>query len=118
MNEYNTIGLFSMEFPTLFPTSIAMIMQPRLTKVEMLEYALHLLHYHDNWFGQDPRFQFSYNNGYHESSNMSLFGALYERICITLISWSDLVNRVLIGLNMVAETEQEMQVIKENLKVA
>jgi len=32
------------------------------------------------------------------------------------ISWSDPVNRVLIGLDMMAEMEQEMQVIKKNLK--
>jgi len=58
MNEYNTVGLFAMAFPTLFPTCIAMIMQPRLTKVEMHEYALHLLHYHDNRFGKHPRFHY------------------------------------------------------------
>ena len=34
------------------------------------------------------------------------------------ISWSDPVNRVLIGLYMLADMEQEMQVIKRNLKVA
>lgn len=48
INEYNTITLFAMAHATLFPMSIAMIMQPRLTKVEMHEYALRLLHYHDN----------------------------------------------------------------------
>lgn len=56
INEYNTISLLAMAFPTLFPIGITMIMQPRLTKVEMHEYALHLLHYHDNRFGQHPRF--------------------------------------------------------------
>lgn len=56
MNEYNVVGLFAMSFPTLFPTGIAMIMQPRITKVEMHEYALHLLHYHDKQFGQHLRF--------------------------------------------------------------
>lgn len=56
MNEYKTIGLFGIAFPTIFPTGIARIMQPRLTKVEMHEYALHLLHYHDSRFGQHPRF--------------------------------------------------------------
>lgn len=58
MNEYNNKGLFSMAFPTLFPTGISIIMQPRITKVEMHEYDLHLLHYHDNRFGQHPRFRY------------------------------------------------------------
>lgn len=48
MNEYTIEGLFAMAFPTLFPTGIAMITQPRITKIETHEYALHLLHYHDN----------------------------------------------------------------------
>ena len=45
-----------MSFPTLFPTGISMITQPRITKVEMHGYALHLMFYHDNRFGQHPRF--------------------------------------------------------------
>ena len=36
----------------------------------------------------------------------------------TPISWRDIVNRVLIGPDMLAEMEQEMQVIKKNMKVA
>ena len=44
-----------MEFPTLFLIAIAMITQPTITKVEMREYALHLLHYHDNRFNQHLR---------------------------------------------------------------
>jgi len=59
---------------------------------------------------------FSYKNGYRESLKMSPFEALYAQICTT-ISWNDMVNKVLIGPDMFAETEQEMQVIKKNLKV-
>lgn len=80
MNEYNTIGLFSMAFPTLFPTGIAMIMQPRLTKVEMHEYALHLLHYHDNRFGQHPRFRYYLYNilmRHHSQTTASVFVKKY-----------------------------------------
>lgn len=47
---------------------------------------------------------------------MSQFGALYGRSCNTPISWTDLVNRVLIGPHMLMDMEQEMQVIKKNLK--
>jgi len=47
---------------------------------------------------------------------MSLFEALNGWSCNTPISCSDLVNRAFIGPNMLAEMEQEMQVIKKNLK--
>jgi len=47
---------------------------------------------------------------------MSIFEALYGWSCNTPISWSDLVNKVLIGPDMLVYMEQEMQVIKKNLK--
>lgn len=49
---------------------------------------------------------------------MNLFEALNGQNCNTPISWSDLVNKVLIGLDMLEDMEQEMQVIKKNIKVA
>ena len=47
---------------------------------------------------------------------MSPFEALYAWSCNTPINWSDPVNRVLIGPDMLAEMQHEMQVIKSNLK--
>ena len=47
--------------------------------------------------------EFDYNNGYHDSLRMSLFEALYGRSCNNPICWSDPVNMVLIGLDMLAE---------------
>jgi len=47
---------------------------------------------------------------------MSPFEALYRQSCNTPISWSDLVIRVLIEPDMLADMEHEMQVIKKNLK--
>jgi len=60
--------------------------------------------------------EFSYKNGYLESLKMSPFKALYGWSCNTRISWNDLVNRVLIGIDMLDEMEQELQVIRRNLK--
>ena len=45
-----------MAFPTLFPTGATMLKQPHIHEVDMHEYALHLIHYHDNIFGQHPWF--------------------------------------------------------------
>ena len=47
---------------------------------------------------------------------MSLFETLYGQSCNTCISWSGPINRVLIGPNLLADMEKEMQVIKKNLK--
>ena len=47
---------------------------------------------------------------------MSLFEALYGWNYNTPINQSDPVNKVLIGLDMLAKMEWEMQVIKNNLK--
>ena len=49
---------------------------------------------------------------------MSLFEALYGQSCNTPINWSDPVNMVLIGLGMLVDMEQEIQVIKKNIKEA
>lgn len=48
---------------------------------------------------------------------MSIFQALYGKGCNIPINQSDLVNSVLLGPYMLAKMEQEMQVIKNNLKV-
>ena len=62
--------------------------------------------------------EFAYNNGYQEYFRMGMFEALYGQSCNTPISWSDLDNKVLIGPDMLADMELEMQVIKKNLKAS
>ena len=44
INEYNTEGLLSMDFPNFFPIGASMLKQPRIHEVDMHEYALHLIH--------------------------------------------------------------------------
>lgn len=60
--------------------------------------------------------EFKYKNGYQKSLRMSLFEAIYGSCCNTLIIWSDPMNMILIGSYMLVDIEQEMQVIKNNLK--
>lgn len=48
---------------------------------------------------------FSYKNGYQDSMRMRLFETLYGWSCNSPIRWSDLVNRILIGLDMLEEIE-------------
>ena len=59
---------------------------------------MYVLHQQKKWEECLPLVEFTYNNGYQELLRMSPFKALYGQICNTPISWSDPVNRVLIGL--------------------
>ena len=68
------------------------------------------------WEEYLPQVEFAYNNGYRESFKMSLFEALYGQGCNTPTNWSDPVNKVLIGPDMLVDMEQKMKVIKKNLK--
>jgi hypothetical protein len=59
---------------------------------------------------------FSYNNGYQVSLKMSPFEALYGRKCNTLVSWDNLVEKAVIGPDLLKEMEEKMAKIKQNLK--
>lgn len=85
----------------------------------ILEDMLRMYVIHEKWKWEEylPMVEFSYKNGYKKYLKMSPFEALYGRNCNTPIIWSDMVNRVLIGMSMLVEMEKEMQVIKKNLKV-
>ena len=48
---------------------------------------------------------FGYNNGHHTSLIMSPFEALYGNGCISLVSWDNPVDRVVLGLDMLKEME-------------
>ncbi|XP_050141046.1 uncharacterized protein LOC126616997 [Malus sylvestris] len=49
---------------------------------------------------------------------MAPFEALYGKLCCTSLCWSKVGERVLIGLKIMEETTQNIQVIKANLKAA
>ncbi|XP_059068991.1 uncharacterized protein LOC131859365 [Cryptomeria japonica] len=54
INEYTTEGLFAMKFPTLFPKGSTIFKHQHIKEVKLHEYAMHILRYHDNRFGQQP----------------------------------------------------------------
>eukprot|EP00253_Pinus_taeda_P005949 PITA_05949 len=78
---------------------------------------MYVMHQKWKWEEYLPLVKFAYENGYQESLRMSPFEAFYGWSCSTPISWSYLVNKVLIGSEMLADMEHEMQAIKKNLKV-
>jgi Helitron helicase-like domain at N-terminus len=58
LSEYTTDGLFTMAFPTLFPLGLADISLRRDRKIELHEWAKHLMRYRDSRFATHPRFRF------------------------------------------------------------
>ena len=50
--------VFAMAFPTLYPTGKADFNNPRIRKVELRDYAQHLIRYQDGRFGRHPRWRF------------------------------------------------------------
>jgi hypothetical protein len=50
--------IFAMAFPTLYPTGRADFNAPRIRKVDLNDYARHLMCFIDGRFGQHPRWRF------------------------------------------------------------
>ena len=67
------------------------------------EYYLHLAEY-------------SYNNRYHTSANMSPFEVLYGRKCRTLVTWNSSVDRLVLGPVLLKDLEQLVTKVQLNLK--
>ena len=61
---------------------------------------------------------FSYNNHYPASAKLSPFKILYGMKCNTPISWSNLVDRLVLGLDLLKELELIVKQVQSNLKIA
>jgi hypothetical protein len=70
------------------------------------------------WDKHLPLVEFSYNNSYQEGIKMSPFKALYGRPCHTLMSWSELGERVIFGPNIMTEAEEKVKQIRANILTA
>jgi hypothetical protein len=79
---------------------------------------MHVMHQPKKWKDYLPLVEFTYNNDYQESLKMSPFEVLYGRPCNTLVNWSNPINIITIGPNMLKEMEKQVIQIKQNLKVA
>lgn len=62
--------------------------------------------------------EFSYNNGQQVSSSMSRFEALYGRKCRMLANWDGPVNRLILGPKTLKEMEQQVEKIRQKLKIS
>jgi hypothetical protein len=71
-----------------------------------------------SWDKSLPFAEFSYNNSYQASLKMAPFEALYGRKCRTPLYWSETSESQLFGPEIIKEAERQVQVVRENLKVA
>ena len=76
------------------------------------------LDYGTSWDENLPYAEFSYNNSYQSSLKMAPFEALYGRRCMTPLSWDEVGDRQLFGLDLIKESEQKVKLIRDRLKVA
>ena len=71
-----------------------------------------------SWDKNLPYAEFSYNNSYQASLQMSPFEALYGRPCRTPLLWDQVGEHQLYGPELIKEAEDKVKLIKERLRVA
>ena len=62
--------------------------------------------------------EFAYNNSYQASIEMAPYEALYGRKCRTPVCWDEVGERKLFGPELVQNTSEKVQLIRERLKAA
>jgi hypothetical protein len=77
-----------------------------------------IIHYGKSWDKCLALAEFSYNNSYQSSLQMSPFEALYGRRCRTPLSWSETGERKIFGPDLIVEAEDKVRIIQANLKTA
>ena len=71
-----------------------------------------------SWDRYIPLVEFAYNNSFQSSIGMARYEALYGRKCRTPVCWIELNEHKVIGPDIVKDTEEKVQVIRERLKAA
>ncbi|RVW73938.1 hypothetical protein CK203_056338 [Vitis vinifera] len=77
-----------------------------------------VLDFGGNWANYLPLEKFAYNNSYQSSIGMAPHEALYGRPCRSPLCWIELGESRLLGPEIVQETTEKIQLIKEKLKIA
>ena len=74
-----------------------------------------MLTFDRDWESNLPYAEFSYNNIYQASINMSPFEALYGRRCQTALMWSNVGEKTLEGPAFIKEAEEKVALIRKRL---
>ncbi|XP_073017089.1 uncharacterized protein [Primulina eburnea] len=62
--------------------------------------------------------EFTYNNNYQSSIGMAPYEALYGRKCRSPLYWEEVGERIMLGLELVQQTEDVVELIQEGMKTA
>jgi len=71
-----------------------------------------------SWNEVLPLVEFTYNNSYQASIGMAHFEALYGRKCRTPLCWFQDGESVLIGSELIQQTNEKVKMIHERLKTS
>jgi hypothetical protein len=71
-----------------------------------------------SWDKSLPHAEFSYKDSYQASIEMEPFEALYGRQCRTTLFWSQMRESQVFGLEVLRDAKRQVQMIRENMKVA
>ena len=63
-----------------------------------------------------PLIEFTYNNSFHSSIGMAPFEALYGRKCRTPLCWFEAGENLVLGLDMIQQTIEKIQMIRDKLR--
>ena len=77
-----------------------------------------VLHFKGHWNEYLPFAEFTYNNSYHSSIEMSPYEVLYGNQCRTPLCWNETRERKLLGPEIVQTTVDKVNVIRTRLKAA
>jgi hypothetical protein len=65
-----------------------------------------------------PYTEFSNNNSYQESLKMTSFEMLYDHRCQNPLFWNETREQKLFGPKILQETERQVHMVRENLRIA
>ena len=68
--------------------------------------------------GHLPLVEFAYNNSYHASIGMTPYETLYGRPCKSPSCWWESTDKVILGLDMIRDTSEEVYLIRKRMKAA
>ena len=70
------------------------------------------------WEEHLPLVEFSYNNSYQASIQMTLYKALYERPCRSPLCWTEVGESSIIGPDLIRDTSEKVRLIRQCLLMA
>ena len=88
--------------------------------IQVLEDMLrdYVIEFPGSWDRYIPLMKFAYNNSYQATIGMTPYEALYGRRCRTPVCWMKLNGHKMIGPDIVTNTEEKVQVIRQRLRAA